>query len=131
MWILAAVGVDFSHTTHATLNALTFLSDAILPFFVLFLVSFFTTPVSKPALDRFYARIHTPVHADSTLDRKELELSYANPGRFRSRLWFPDTNWEMLKPDRTDVLGFLLAVAVAGMIVALVFGVAVKMRGKI
>jgi uncharacterized membrane protein len=30
----------------------------------------------------------------------------------------------MLKPNRTDIIGFLLAVLVAAMIVALVFGVA-------
>ena len=78
----------------------------------------------KAALDRFYARVHTPVQRDSELDRREVERSYAEPERFRSKLWFPGTNWEMLKPDRTDILGFLFAALVAALIVALVFAVA-------
>jgi len=124
VWVLSRLGADFSASSRATLEALTFLLDAILPFFILLLVSFATAPVSKAALDRFYARVHTPVQRDSELDRREVERSYAEPERFRSKLWFPGTNWEMLKPDRTDILGFLFAALVAALIVALVFAVA-------
>lgn len=124
VWALSRLGGDFSTSSRSTLEALTFLLDAILPFFLLLLVSFLTTPVLKGALDRFYARVHTPVQRDSQLDRREVERSYADPNRFRDKLWFPGTNWEMLKPNRTDIIGFLLAVLVAAGIMALVFGVA-------
>ncbi len=76
------------------------------------------------ALDRFYARLHTPVRVDPAEDRREVELSYEQPHRFRQLRWFPDSDWMMLRPDRTDTLGFLAAVAVALGVVALVFGVA-------
>jgi Na+/proline symporter len=121
VWFLSELGVDFSSCTRSTLQAIVFISDALLPFVVLLLVSFFTTGVAKKKLDRFFARVHTPVCSDPEVDRREVELSYANPGRFRSKLWFPDTGWEMLKPDRTDILGFLLAVLIAAVIVGLVF----------
>jgi SSS family solute:Na+ symporter len=124
IWALSRLGVDFSTSSRATLEALTFLLDAILPFFILLLVSLPTAPVSKAALDRFYARVHTPVQRDRELDRREVERSCAEPDRFRGKLWFPHTNWEMLKPDRTDIIGFLIAVLVAALIVALVFSVA-------
>jgi len=121
VWALSRLGVDFSTSSRATLEALTFLLDAILPFFILLLVSLLTAPVPKAALDRFYARVHTPVQRNCELDRLEVERSYAEPHRFRDKLWFPHTNWEMLKPDRTDIIGFLLAVLVAALIVTLVF----------
>ena len=111
------------HPTSFHQEATVFLSDALVPFLVLFLVSLFTAPVSRPALDRFYARIHTPVNRDRVADQREVELSYANPDRFRDRLLFPGTNWEMLKPDLTDILGFFLAVVVAAVIVGIVFTV--------
>jgi len=123
IWVFSNLGVDFTRATRSRLEAISFLSDALLPFAVLLLVSFFTPPVSKPALDRFYARIHTPVKRDKLADIKEVELSLADPGRFRSLLLFPRTNWEILKPDRIDIIGFLAAVVVAFLIVGLVFTV--------
>jgi SSS family solute:Na+ symporter len=123
VWCLASLGVDFTRASTGTLEATGFLADALLPFLILILVSLFTSPAPKAALDRFFVRVHTPVQRDSALDRKEVELSYADPGRFRSRLLFPGSNWEMQKPDRTDILGFLLAALLAAFIILLVFGV--------
>ncbi|MEA1996201.1 MAG: sodium:solute symporter family protein, partial [Gemmatimonadota bacterium] len=88
VWMLSGMGVDFSHTTRSTLDATVFLCDALVPFLVLIVLSFVTVPVSRQALDRFYARVHTPVQRDREADRREVELSYEDPGRFRSRLWF-------------------------------------------
>jgi len=121
VWIFSRLGADFKRSSRSTLDAAVFLADALIPFLVLLAVSFFTAPVSSSALDRFYARIHTPVKQDRAADQREVELSYARPDRFRDRLLFPGTNWEMLKPDLTDIVGFLLAVAVAAIIVGLVF----------
>ena len=123
VWCFSGLGADFTRASTGTLEAAGYLADALLPFLILLLVSLFTPPVPKAALDRFFARVHTPVQRDSALDRKEVELSYANPGRFRSRLLFPGSNWEMQKPGRTDILGFLLACLVAAFIILLVFGV--------
>ncbi|MBN2290353.1 MAG: hypothetical protein JXQ83_13545, partial [Candidatus Glassbacteria bacterium] len=121
VWLLSRLGVDFSSVSRSTLQAVVFISDALLPFLVLLLVSLFTPGVSERKLDLFYARVHTPVYADPEKDRREVELSCADPGRFRSKLWFPGTRWEMLKPDSTDIWGFLLAVAIAFGLVGVVF----------
>jgi len=121
VWLLSRLGLDFSSCSRSTLQAIVFISDAVLPFLLLLLVSLFTPVVAKPELDRFYARVHTPVHADPETDRREVELSYADPERFRSKLLFPTTKWEILKPDRLDVWGFLLAVAIALAIVGVLF----------
>ena len=53
--------------------------------------------------------------------RLKFLVSYADPARFRSKLLFPATKWGMLKPDRLDVWGFLLAVAIALAIVGVLF----------
>ncbi|MBW7996029.1 MAG: sodium:solute symporter family protein [Candidatus Glassbacteria bacterium] len=124
VWLLTVLGADFRNATRATLEAATFLMDAVLPFIVLFVVSLLTAPVEPKALQRFYSRVHTPVHADPELDRRELDASYADPERHAGRILFPGTNWMMLRPDRADILGFVAATVVAGAIVGLVFLVA-------
>ncbi len=124
VWLLTRLGFDFSRSTRATLEAATFLMDAILPFIVLLAVSLLSAPVARGALDRFYARLLTPVHADLEIDRRHLEASLADPASLQSRLWFPRGGWMMQKPDRADILGFIAATLVAVAIVGVVFLVA-------
>ncbi|HVU37190.1 MAG TPA: hypothetical protein VHC95_02550, partial [Opitutales bacterium] len=40
-----------------------------------------------------------------------------NPGRFDHLKLLPGTNWEFLKWDRTDAVGFLICCAVSGAVV--------------
>ncbi len=124
IWLLTSLGFDFRHATKATLEAATFLLDAILPFIVLFVVSLLTAPVQSGVLDRLYARLLTPVHADPETDRRHLEISLADPASLQHKLWFPRSGWMMQKPDRTDILGFIGATLVAVVIVGIVFLVA-------
>jgi solute:Na+ symporter, SSS family len=124
IWLLTRLGFDFRNSTKSTLEAVTFLLDAILPFLVLFAVSLLSAPVEGGALDRFYARLLTPVDADPDTDRKRLEVSLADPGKLNERLWFPNSGWMMQRPDRTDILGFVGASLVAVAIVGVVFLVA-------
>jgi SSS family solute:Na+ symporter len=121
---LSGLGCDFRESTRATLEAVTYLLDAVLPFLVLFVVSLVTRPVDRSALERFYARIHTPVRRDPNEDSREVELSLADPHRHDSRRLLPGTHWMMLKPDRSDIMGFVAATVVALAIVGLVFLVA-------
>jgi len=44
----------------------------LFPFVLLFLVSFVTKPVHKEHLDRFYAKLHTPVQKIPEEEEKEL-----------------------------------------------------------
>ncbi|MEA2062167.1 MAG: sodium:solute symporter family protein [Gemmatimonadota bacterium] len=121
LWLFSVLGTDFSSCSRSTLNAIVFICDAVFPFIILLLASLFTAKVNTQVLDRFYARVHTPVLADPDADRLEVEKSYATPHRFDGKLLFPGTGWEMLKPDRTDVWGFILAVVVALLIAGVLF----------
>ena len=87
------------------------LIKTILPFLMLIVVSLLTQPEDKERLDRFYVKMRTEVKTDREEDAREMELSYADPQRYSDRKWFPNSNWELLKCNRVDVIGFSLAFA--------------------
>ena len=106
IWLLSCFGVDFSRCTKAQLVATRFFVDALLPFVLLFALSWITRPVPKSDLDRFFAKIHTPVQPTPQAEQAALEAAYAEPSHYdREKIW-PHSNWEILKPGWIDVLGF-------------------------
>jgi len=121
IWVLSWFGIDFSHCTKAQLVAIRFLFDALFPFLLLFLFSFVTRPVPKPHLDRFFATLHTPVQKTPEEEKATLEDSYRNPGKFEKEKLFPGSNWEILKPNRTDFLGFGGSWVLVGVIILLLW----------
>jgi len=72
-------------------------------------------------LDRFFVKMKTPVKKDREADKREMELSYANPDRFNHLKLFPNSEWEFCKWDKTDIIGFLISIVIAFGIVGLVF----------
>ena len=114
-------GFDLSNASKATLETLRLPTRALLPFLVLIVASFLTKRNSEQSLDRYYAKMKTEVHPDPETDRANLEASYADPKRFESQRMFPGTDIEVLKPRKSDVLGFLVSVcfcfAVIGLLV--------------
>ena len=121
IWVLSWLGVDFSGWTKAQLVAIRFLFDALFPFLILFLVSFATRPVTRSHLDRFYAKLHTPVQKTPDEEQKALEDSYRNPGKFEKDKLFPGSNWEIMKPTKTDFLGFGGSWVLVGLIILLLW----------
>ncbi len=121
IWVLSWFGIDFSHCTKAQLVAIRFLFDALFPFLLLFLISFVTRPTPKPHLDRFFATLHTPVQETPEEEKAALEDSYRNPGKFEKDKLFPGSNWEIIKPNRTDFLGFGGSWVLVGVIILLLW----------
>ena len=113
------MGFDLSNASKATIQSLRLPPRLVLPFVILILVSLVTRSNSQEALDRYYVKMKTQVNPDRQADRENLEESYRNPKRFESRRLLPGTNFEMLKPTRMDVLGFLGAVGVCFLVIAL------------
>jgi hypothetical protein len=60
----------------------------------------------RSLLDRFFARVHTPVQPTPEADAAAVEASCADPGKFESDKLFPGTGWEIMKPARSDYIGF-------------------------
>ncbi len=106
LWVLSWLGIDLTRFPKAQLVAARFFFDALFPFLLLFVLSYVTRPVPKADLDRFFAKIHTPVQPTPELDTKAVEKAAAEPESWVKRKIWPRSNWEIMKPGRQDVLGF-------------------------
>ncbi len=121
IWVLSWLGIDFGGFSKAQLNAVRFGFDAFFPFLLLFLLSVVTKPVPRDDLDRFFAKVHTPVQATPEKEREALEKAYADPALYEKRKIWPGSNWEIMKPGWTDILGFGGSWILVGVIVFLLW----------
>ncbi len=121
LWVLSWFGIDFSEFKKSQLVAIRFFFDALFPFVFLFLVSFFTKPAPKTNLDRFYAKLHTPVQKTEDEEKRALQESYENPGKFEKDKIMPGSNWEIMNPTKLDVLGFGGSWILVGVIILLLW----------
>ncbi len=121
VWIVSWFGVDFSHSSKPQLLAVRFFFSAIFPFVLLVAFSYVTPQVPKAELDRFFARVHTAVQPTPEADAAAVEASYASPDKFDSDKLFPGTGWEILKPARSDFIGFFGTCGLVGVILALLW----------
>ena len=117
-------GLDLTQLKNATLTTLDFPFKIISPFLVMIIASLLTQPNKKEALDKLYVKMKTPVNPDPEQDAKEIEASYANPARFDDKKLFPESQWEMQRPTRTDVVGFIVCFALCFVIIGLVLLIA-------
>lgn len=101
--------------------ATRFIFDALFPFLLLFLISFLTKPTTKADLDRFFAKMHTPVQKTPEEEKRALAESYRNPEKFGKHKVFPGSKWEILKPTKVDFLGFGGSWILVGVIVLLLW----------
>jgi SSS family solute:Na+ symporter len=88
---------------------------------LLFLISFVTKPAPKPSLDRFFAKLHTPVQKTEEEDLRALQESYADPGKFEKDKIRPGSSWEIMKPTKLDILGFGGSWVLVGVIILLLW----------
>ncbi|MBM3294376.1 MAG: sodium:solute symporter family protein [Candidatus Aminicenantes bacterium] len=121
IWVLSWFGVDFSGFTKAQLSATRFFFDALFPFVLLILISLVTRPVPKPDLDRFFARVHTPVGPTPEEDAAAVERAYADPDMHRGRKIWPRSAWEIMKPGKGDIIGFGGSWLLVGVIILLLW----------
>jgi solute:Na+ symporter, SSS family len=106
IWVLSWFGIDFTHWSKAQLTAARFGFDALFPFVLLFLLSFVTRPVSRTDLDRFFAKLHTPVQPTPEEDARAVAEAAADPEKVFKQKIRPGSNWELLKPTKADLVGF-------------------------
>jgi SSS family solute:Na+ symporter len=121
IWVLSWLGIDFSRFQKSQLVATRFFFDALLPFVLIFLLSFLTRPVSRDAVDRFFAKLHTPVQKTPEEEQRALEAAYANPRMYDHQKMFPHSSWEFLKWKKLDYLGFFGSWMLVGVIILLLW----------
>lgn len=120
VWLLSIIGLPVETMHKAQLVTARWLFDGIFPFVVLILLSLVTKPVGHERIERFYAKLKTPVAPTEEEDEEEVRKSFENPGRFDNVKLFPNSNWEFTKWDKMDVLGFVGCwILVAGIVLFL------------
>jgi SSS family solute:Na+ symporter len=121
VWVLSWFGADFSGFSKAQLNAVRFGFDALFPFLLLFLLSTVTRPVPISDLDRFFAKIHTPVQPTKEDEERALRYAVEHYDEIEKRKLRPGSSWEFMKPLRADVLGFVGSWLLVGVIIFLLW----------
>ncbi|QDU92695.1 sodium:solute symporter family protein [Lignipirellula cremea] len=106
------LGFDLTNVTKPTLVTLRYIPLLSLPFILMVVFSLMTPPNSEAGLNRYYAKMRTPVLPEPDEDVKELEKSYAQPHRFESKRLFKFWGLEIQKPSLFDVGGFFASVAI-------------------
>jgi len=118
--IYSAVGVDLSGASKATLETMRLPARVLLPFAVLILLSLVTPRGSERALNRYFAKMNTPVLADPVADRARLEAAFASVEPPPRKI-FPNTDLEFAWPTQKDLVGFIascgVCIAIIGLLV--------------
>ena len=124
MAFLSWCGMDLASLPNPMIETLRLPFRIILPILLMVILSLFTGAVDRTVLDRFYARMKTPVNPDPEKDRTEVELSYANPTRFDHVKLFPNSQFEFTRWNKEDTYGFLLGILGTILVIALTLFVA-------
>jgi SSS family solute:Na+ symporter len=121
IWVLTWTGMDFSGFSKAQLNAVRFGFDALFPFLLLFLLSAVTRAVPKEDLDRFFAKVHTPVQPTPEAEEKALRHAVEHYHEIEKKKLRPGSSWEFMRPVKADVLGFCGSWLLVGVIILLLW----------
>jgi len=116
--------LNLTSASTSSLNALELVPKIVMPFLVMILFSFLLRPNSQYALDRYYAKMKTPVDPDPEKDLAKLEAAYADPSTTERVKMFPNSNLEIQKPTRADIVGFVVSVLVCFAIIGFAFWMA-------
>ena len=119
------LGIDLAAQSKSSLNALGLVPKIVMPFLVMIVASLLTRKNSEEALDRYYAKMKTPVDPDPEADARKLEAAYADPSTCERVKLLPGSSLEFQKPTTEDVVGFIISVVVCFAII----GIAVLMAG--
>ena len=122
--LYSLVGVDLGGALKATLETMRLPARLLTPFLVLIVLSFVTPRGNKQVLDRYFAKMNTPVIANHEADRIVLQQAYADPESTQSRKLFPGSDLEFVWPNAKDVIGFVASCIVCVLIIGLLIWLA-------
>ncbi len=113
LFILNTLGFELSQLSHPVLMTLNYGMQVAVPFSLLIVVSFFSRPPDERLINDIFARLNTPIADDRDEDKKEMKKYTDNPHMYDARKLSPKSDWEIMKPDRPMVIGFLSCMAIA------------------
>ena len=121
IYFLKLIGVNVRDFTPPMLLTARFVFDGAFPFLLLFIFSWMTKQRDKEIVDKFYAKMKTKVLDDPAEDEKELLKNLNDPALVEHHKLLPGSNWEFLKWDKEDTVGFLLSCLAVVVILAIFF----------
>lgn len=124
VYLVSLLGVDFTEMTKSQVTTVSFAFDTVFPFIILFGVSLITKRNSEKVLREFYACVHTPCVADQAEDARRVQMAVDNPEIVERDKAFPGTDWEIWKPTKMDVWGFVVLCLFVLVIIGLFYLVA-------
>ena len=118
------VGVDLQGMKDSTLATMELPPKIITPFLIMIVVSLFTRRNSQETLDRYYAKMKTPVDPDPKKDEAKLKAALNDPEALEKKKLLPGTSWEMQRPSATDIIGFVVCLLVCFAVIGVAVWVA-------
>lgn len=111
---------DLTRNPNALNETIRYTCKIVLPFLVLIVVSLMTQQDNSEEVQRFFLRMRTKVRRNREADTTAVREAYANPAGTHCTLLFPNSQFEFLKWDKEDAIGFatgcLVAFAVIGVL---------------
>jgi SSS family solute:Na+ symporter len=123
LYTLHFFGLPVTRLHKADKDFCEWLFDSLLPFAVIILASLATDPGDPLRADRFYAKMRTPVGETPEEDKRQIELSNAEPHRFDDTKLFRNSQWQFVRWTKKDYFGFFGCWLIAGAIMAFLWGV--------
>ncbi|HGY55341.1 MAG TPA: sodium:solute symporter family protein [Caldithrix abyssi] len=121
LFILHTLGINLSGLSVSWLMTINYAMQISIPFILLFVISYISTPPDKRTVDLIFAKLNTPVSEDKEEDERQIEQYLNNPQHPNNRRLFPHSEWEINKPDKTLVVGFLASFGIALAILGFAF----------
>ena len=124
VFLVSFFGVDLTEMSKPQISTISFVFDIIFPFVILFGVSLITKRNSEQVLREFYACVHTPCVANQEEDARRVQMATDNPEIVEQDKVFPGTDWEIWKPTKMDVWGFVVLCFLVLVVIGLFYLVA-------
>lgn len=122
IWVLSWLGIDFTTWKKSQLVAVRFFFSAFFPFVLLIPISLVTPPADRRHLNYFFGKIYTPIQASPEAEAEAIARATDQPELLAHRKLFPNSNWEIARPTKLDIIGFGGSWLVVGLVVLLLWG---------
>ncbi len=119
-----ALGVKLQDQPYALSETLTLIIPLVFPFLVMFAISLFTPADEDDSKEKFFLKMRTKVRGKGPeVDARDVALAFNDPEATRKLLMFPNTQWEIYKWDKRDLVGFLVSIGIVFIVLGALFAV--------
>lgn len=120
--LLHNLGFNLHKKAYALNETIRMMIRLIFPFLILIIVSLLTKPQDDKIIKEFFIKMRTRVRGlGHDIDARDVETAKNNPDQTKELLLFPNTNLEVYKWNKQDIVGFLIAVGVVFVVIGTLF----------